>query len=249
MAETGEKTDFLLTSIVESGFIINSLKTVLERQKHDAFVKNIDNFVETQTKQIQWLCSEYYEEFLKSTAEIKHMRGESSTLKDKINDVTDDINSAGRIALEKGKELLKSRATAENMTQAIAMLYQCKNASALMTKVHKLLSQKKWYSALVAIEQLETELHKKTLQEHSFVKFLQKQVPEHKVYIRYSVSNEFNNWLSSCKRVNMEIGKMLIHITEKQMLARQQNKMSQDFLQEFDNSSISPMVKYEEGML
>lgn len=217
--------DFVLASLVESGFIIGSIKTVFERGKQQDFQQSLDKFNEKTRKEIQVLCSDHYEEFLKSVAQLKIVRVEASKLRDKINDVNDEVQSAGSLALAAGKELLNSRKKGEHIAACMNTLELCRNLASLSRKVTELITSAKYYPALVTLEQLEREIRKPFYSGFKFVDFVERTIPYQRSVIKTSVEAAFHEWLQQCKKNSQEIGKAMMQLTEqKMMLVRAKQK-------------------------
>lgn len=53
--------EFILSGLVESGFITGSIKTVYERGKQDDFLNSLQNFIVKKDEEIKALCSQHYD--------------------------------------------------------------------------------------------------------------------------------------------------------------------------------------------
>ncbi|KAG2383087.1 hypothetical protein C9374_004424 [Naegleria lovaniensis] len=200
--------DFILASLVESGFITGSIKTVYERGKEDSFYDSLDVFLEKQKSEIEHICSENYEEFLKSVSQLKSVRSDGKTLKKKIISLNEDVQKAGREALECGKQLVMYHNIADNIQSAVQMVDLCKHVSTLASKVYTQIQEQKYFSALKTLDNLEKSV--RTVHLFSFAQYLEKQIPIFRKKIKQNVERDFNQWLVNVKNKSQEIGRSMI---------------------------------------
>ncbi|KAF0984828.1 hypothetical protein FDP41_000727 [Naegleria fowleri] len=219
--------DFILASLVESGFITGSIKTVYERGKEDSFYNSLDVFLEKQKTEIEHICSENYEEFLKSVSQLKSVRSDGKTLKKKIISLNEDVQKAGREALECGKQLVMYHNIADNIQSAMQVVDLCKHVSTLASKVHTQIQEQKYFSALKTLDNLEKSV--RTVHLFSFAQYLEKQIPIFRKKIKQNVERDFNQWLVNVKNKSQEIGRSMI---EKQfkLMANNVNVKYNDFV-------------------
>ena len=210
--------DFLLASLMESGFIVGSIKTVFERGKQQSFQSSIDKFNERLRREIQAICGDNYEHFLRSVNQLKIVRTEAKVLNAKITEVNDEIQTAGKLALEKGKELLSYRRVSENISSCMKLMEQCRFASSLCKKVIDLKESKKFYAALVSLGQLEHELKSQRYADFEFVRFFERSIADQRMQIRILVETEFNDWLQQSKNTAQQIGMLMMNMTQNRML-------------------------------
>jgi hypothetical protein len=199
---TGE--DFILASLVESGFITGSIKTVFERGKQDSFQKNLDQFIERQKSEIQHLCNENYEEFLNSVSQLKVVRKDANNMKMKIIELDRKVQEAGKAALESGKKLLTYRTIGENVESAMELVDVCRYVASLSAKAHRQIQEKKFYGTLVTLDELERSIRR--VHGFQFAHFLEKMIPKFKLRIKTVVESEFNTWLSNSRNESQKIG-------------------------------------------
>jgi len=200
--------DFILASLVESGFITGSIKTVYERGKEETFYESLDTFLDKQRVEIENICSANYEEFLKSVSQLKSVRNDGKQLKKKIISLNDEVQKAGREALDCGKKLVEYRNIAENIHLAVQVIDLCKHVSSLSTKVHEQIQDKKYFSALKTLDSLEKSV--RTVHKFSFAQYLEKQIPIFKRKIKQNVERDFNQWLVNAKNRSQDIGRSMI---------------------------------------
>ncbi|EFC36637.1 exocyst complex family protein, subunit Sec15 [Naegleria gruberi] len=202
--------DFILASLVESGFITGSIKTVYERGKEDTFYESLDNFLDKQKTEIETICSSNYEEFLKSVSQLKSVRSDGKILKKKIIGLDEEVQKAGKEALECGKQLVLYRNIAENIHSALQVVDLCKHVSTLATKVHQQIQEEKYFSALKTLEHLEKSI--RTVHKFNFARFIEKQIPIFKRKIKQNVERDFNQWLVNVRNKSRDIGKSMIEM-------------------------------------
>ncbi|KAL0489713.1 hypothetical protein AKO1_011428 [Acrasis kona] len=204
----GGGDDFILASLVESGFITGSIKTVLERGKQDAFQDSLDRFLDKQRREIQTLCSDNYEEFLKSVSHLKKVRDDAQQLRKRIEDLNKQVQDAGRTALDRGKSLLTFRTIGDNVQSAMDTVEMCRYVSSLSAKANQQINDQKYYPALITLDELEKSL--RNVHRFEFAQFLDKHVPKFKQKIKACVERDFNDWLVDAKSKSQKIGELML---------------------------------------
>ncbi|KAL9641788.1 hypothetical protein ABK040_010476 [Willaertia magna] len=230
--------DFILASLVESGFITGSIKTVYERGKQESFYQNLENFLEKQKIQIETICSTNYEEFLKSVSQLKHVRNDAKLLKQKIISLNQQVQEAGEEALKCGKILLTYHYIQQNIYNALQLMENCKQVTNLTIKIHLLINDKKYFSALKTIDYLEKNL--RILSKFPFILFLEKQIPIFKKKIKNDVERDFNQWLVNVRNKSQLIGKEMIK-KQFNLMKRFNNLITLD---KFINYSASELLDF-----
>jgi hypothetical protein len=206
----GGGDDFILASLVESGFITGSIKTVFERGKQDTFQGNLDRFIDKQKHEIQSLCNDNYEEFLKSVTQLKIVRKDAATLRERVIELDKKVQEAGKNALDGGKKLLTYRTMGENIESAIEVVDMCRYVASLSAKAQRQIQEAKFYGALVTLDELEKSIRK--VHQFKFAQFLENMIPRFKNKIKMSVETDFNAWLVQAKNDSVKIGsKMMSH--------------------------------------
>jgi len=200
--------DFILASLVESGFITGTIKTVFERGKQESFHSNLDRFIDRQKTEIQHLCNENYEEFLKSVSQLKSVRSDANILRSKIVELDQKVQEAGKSALESGKKLLMLRTVGENIEGAMELMETCRYVSSLAAKSNRQIQDGKFYGALVTLDELEKLI--RSVHEFEFAQFMERLIPKFKLRIKSSVEKSFNVWLSHAKNHSQNIGQRMM---------------------------------------
>jgi hypothetical protein len=230
LAQTGGSgDDFLLASLVESGFITGSIKTVLERGKQNAFQESLDRFLEKQRQEIQTLCSDNYEEFLKSVSHLKKVRDDAQLLRKKVEDLNKQVQDAGKVALDRGKTLLTFRTIGENVQSASDTVEMCRYVSSLSAKANQQINEQKYYPALITLDELEKSI--RNVHRFEFAQFLEKHIPKFKTKIRQCVERDFNDWLVEAKTKSEQIGKLMLEWNEQQEKEPNPLRLNQQYQQ------------------
>jgi hypothetical protein len=236
---SGGGDDFLLASLVESGFITGSIKTVLERGKQDAFQESLDRFLEKQREEIQTLCSDNYEEFLKSVSHLKKVREDAKLLRERIEDLNKQVQDAGKLALEKGKTLLTFRTIGENVQSANDTIEMCRYVSSLSAKANQQINEQKYYPALITLDELEKSI--RNVHRFEFAQFLEKQIPKFKSKIKLCVERDFNLWLEDVRNKSEKIGNLML--LWNQQLEKSSNPLKLN--QQYQQYGFDPETKSE----
>eukprot|EP01080_Neovahlkampfia_damariscottae_P009940 gene9940-2261_t len=206
--------DFILSGLVEGGFITGSLKTVFERNKQDDFLITLKTFKEKKNEEIKVLCSDHYEEFLQSVSHLKEVTSEAVALRSKIEKVNDAITSAGNVALDRGRRTVTFYTVDNNIQSAITVVEKCQIIASLATKTNKQFEEEKYYPALKTLDQLEENL--KNINKYEFTTYFDQYIAIMKEKIKKNVVRQFNDWLVKMKDVhNSRIGILLLEKTQK----------------------------------
>ncbi|TPX68523.1 hypothetical protein SpCBS45565_g03037 [Spizellomyces sp. 'palustris'] len=196
------------------------IKQILQTGKEDVFADQLTGFIHRKEAEIEKMCVFHYQEFVQSVDQLLKVRQGTVTLKDKIKDLNEQMQSSGSKTIAKKKEIIESRQTLLNIELAVESLQSCLFVLDIANKVNASVESRKYYSALKMLEELQAT-HLRPVTQYSFAKHMQEYIPIMQENIREAVLEEMQEWLVNIRENTRGIGKLALeHIAAKQDKAK-----------------------------
>ncbi|GBC13539.2 exocyst complex subunit Sec15-like protein [Rhizophagus irregularis DAOM 181602=DAOM 197198] len=193
------------------------IKTIYDTDRQEAFLEQLAMFVRKKEGEIERMCNSNYQEFIQSVDQLLKVRQGTVNLKNKIIDLNYDVQKSGKKVASKKKELIQTRRIQKNIDEAVETLQLCLHVLDMANRVNHLVEERKYYSALRTLEELQTVHLRKAIQ-YEFAKHLQESIPVMQHDVKNAVTKEMKEWLFKVRQVSGEVGK----IAMEQMKLRQE---------------------------
>eukprot|EP00127_Corallochytrium_limacisporum_P004423 Clim_evm1s162 gene=Clim_evmTU1s162 len=201
-----ERAQLLLSDLVSSeGQFVPTLKAVYDNGKDEQFSRAIDDFVEKCNRDIKRLCGHNYSNMFESVDQLFELNKHVQALQDEVKALNVNLQESGSALLEAADELERKRYIVVNMARAVKGLTECIPVVQIYRKVLRQVSQKRFYSALIAIEALEVrELPK--LPDYSYVGIIRERLPHLRMRIKLEVRSDAQDWLEGSMKACRAVG-------------------------------------------
>ena len=130
------------------------IKNLDESHQQDEFLKQLREFVRKKDEEIEHVCNENHQDFVSAVDELLIVRSGTVNLKQRINELNQEIQSSGQALFSKKKDLIDKQRVVQNVDEAIETLQECQNVLEMTTLVEDLIAQQKFYSALRRLDEI-----------------------------------------------------------------------------------------------
>ncbi|CAG8470214.1 2035_t:CDS:2, partial [Scutellospora calospora] len=202
------------------------IKSIYDTGRQEAFLEQLSTFVRKKEGEIERMCNSNYQEFVHSVDQLLKVRQGTVNLKNKIIDLNYDVQKSGKKVAAKKKELVQTRKTQKNIDEAVETLQLCLHVLDMANRVNYLVEERKYYSALRTLEELQT-VHLRKVIQYEFAKHMHESIPVMQNSVKDAVTKEMKEWLFRVRQVTRQVGK----ISMEQMKIRQERwkaKVSQN---------------------
>jgi exocyst complex component 6 len=127
------------------------VKQVFQAARHDAFGDILSGFIGRKEGEIEKMCGLHYQEFVHSVDQLLKVRAGTGTIKDKIVNMNQNIQSFGSKLVEKQGELVDNRRKLLNVEVTLEAVQSCLFVLDIINRISIQIANKKYFSALRVI--------------------------------------------------------------------------------------------------
>ncbi|KAG9287563.1 hypothetical protein G9A89_019624 [Geosiphon pyriformis] len=183
------------------------IRSIYDNGRQEAFLEQLAVFVRKKEGEIERMCNSNYQEFVHSVDQLLKVRQGTVNLKNKIIDLNYDVQLSGKKLASKKKELIQTRRIQKNIDEAVETLQTCLYVLDLANRVNLLIDDKKYYSALKTLEEVQT-VHLRKVSQYEFARHMQESIPVIQNNIKDAVTREMKEWLFKVREVSEKVGKL-----------------------------------------
>ena len=193
------------------------IKNLDESHQQDEFLKQLREFVHKKDEEIEQVCNENHQEFVSAVDELLIVRSGTVNLKQRINELNQEIQASGQALFSKKKDLIDKQRTVQNVDEAIETLQEFQTVLDVTILVEELISQQKYYSALRRLDEI-ANIHLKPIMQHELAKLIRDNIPHMRERIRMEVLKQLKGWMLDVREKSAIVGRIALETME----ARQQ---------------------------
>ncbi|CAG8604575.1 6893_t:CDS:10 [Acaulospora morrowiae] len=193
------------------------IKSIYDTGRQEAFLEQLTSFVRKKEGEIERMCNSNYQEFVHSVDQLLKVRQGTVNLKNKIIDLNYDEQKSGKKVAAKKKELIQTRRTQKNIDEAVETLQLCLHVLDMANRVQNLVEERRYFSALRTLEELQT-VHLRKVIQYEFAKHMQESIPVMQNNVKNAVTKEMKEWLFLVQQDTRKVGR----IAMEQMKLRQE---------------------------
>lgn len=232
--ETNPHTQIIL-SPTDSEYLDNLIPLIKDASHYKrvpALQKTLKQCAEDREAEIEKMCNQNHQDFLKSVRNLQEVRRSTLSLTQDILQLNQSIQSSTEKLAGHKKALVDSRGVRQNIDEAAQALRDCLEVLRVANHVHELLAQKNHYGALRALDELQN-IHLKKVTEYKLADLIQTSVPATQKLIAEAVMNDLNTWLFRIRETSSVIGEIAFYHTgarrERQRARREQDPNLRDY--------------------
>jgi fatty acid-binding protein DegV len=104
--------------------------------------------VDSKDSEIERICSENYQDFISSVSTLFSVKAYTDKMKENIASLDSSVSQLGKGLVEKKRNLLQNKKTANNLDEAIDTIQACLRVLDVVNRVGEMIQQGKYWSAL-----------------------------------------------------------------------------------------------------
>jgi hypothetical protein len=193
----------------------STLKTFCRIQRQDALIDQLTVILHKKEQEIEKLCNSHYQEFIHSVDELLKVRSDAETVKQDLHQFDQNYQKTGQNLLALKQKLSAQRKAYINVETASNTLKACLFILELANKINFLIEQKKYYSALKTLEEMQNYHLNSSLSQFEFVKHVQECIPSVQNYVKSQVLAQLKEWFVTIREQSRIVGKIVMSETSK----------------------------------
>ncbi|KAJ3216527.1 hypothetical protein HDU67_009312 [Dinochytrium kinnereticum] len=171
-----------------------TIKTIFQSGKEAMFTEQLNQFISRKEGEIERMCNFHYQEFVQSVDQLLKVRLGTVHLKSKVVELNKEMQADGCKIIDKNVEL------------AFEALQVCLFVLDVSNKVSTQIDNRKYYSALRLLEDLET-VHLRHIAQYDFSVKMREFIPHQREQIRQAVCKEMTEWFVKVRENSRKLGK------------------------------------------
>ncbi|KAI5477595.1 exocyst complex component, sec15 subunit [Pseudohyphozyma bogoriensis] len=182
------------------------LLNIHRSRQQDAYLKQLQLFVQQKEEEIEAVCTRNYQDFVGSVSALLRVRQGTVSLKHRVVELNEEVQKSGGHVADKKKALLDARRVGQNIDEAIDTLQACLRVLDMDSRVTGLIENQKYFSALRQLEDLQTT-HLKPVLHYPFASLMLSSIPSSRTAIRESVTKSLKAWMYEARNASRAVGK------------------------------------------
>lgn len=194
-------------NIEQLGPVIKSLD---EARQQDEFMRLLRRFVHKKDEEIEQVCNENHQDFVSAVDELLIVRSGTVSLKHRLNELNQEIQAGGESLSLRKKALLEKQRVVQNIDEAVEVLQGCVQVLEMGALVDELIAQRKYYSALRRLDELE-HVQLKPLMHHEVAQRMLDSIPDTRERVRLEVTKQMKGWLYEVREKGGAVGRIALN--------------------------------------
>ncbi|KAA1138829.1 hypothetical protein PGTUg99_017684 [Puccinia graminis f. sp. tritici] len=208
-------------------------------KQQDAFLNHLNKFIIQKEAEIEAVSRGHYQDFLGSVDKLLSVRQGTISLKSHVVSLDASLQTSGTSLATVRSSLLDARKVSTNIQETIETLQSCLKVLDLSKKLSQQISERKFYSALRSLDELQFVHLKPLLGFAAFAGYLGEALPNEKIRIREEVTKQLNSWLYDARQQSQQLGRLALEALE---LRDRRWKARKDRLNSQDTASMALLV-------
>uniref|UniRef100_A0A6M2DPL4 Exocyst complex component n=1 Tax=Xenopsylla cheopis TaxID=163159 RepID=A0A6M2DPL4_XENCH len=192
-----------------------TFRSIYEGDGHQSLMEQLESRIKSHDKEIERMCSQYYQGFIESIRELLQVRTQSQRLNVEVVEIDADLQQIASGILEKGEALVKARTIEGNIASVIQSIEACLPVLETYSKLLKQVREKRYYPALKTLEQLEG-VHLPSVAQHKFCQQMKDSVPKLRESIKDTSMTDLKDFLENIRKFSPRIGEVAMRHTKEQ---------------------------------
>ncbi|KAL8706339.1 MAG: hypothetical protein Q9201_000593 [Fulgogasparrea decipioides] len=193
--------------------IIPAIKDAGISGKGQQLLQSLAQYTTGREAEIEGICSTNHQGFISSVNQLLKARERGVALTAEILGLNLSIQHSTETLAQQKKALVESRGVRHNINEANQALQDCLEVLRLANQVHELLAKKNYYSALRALDELQS-VHLQKITQYKIAEMIQKSVPLTKKLIADAVMDDLSTWLFRIRETSQFLGEVAFYHLE-----------------------------------
>ncbi|KAL8781688.1 MAG: hypothetical protein Q9194_000191 [Teloschistes cf. exilis] len=185
--------------------------------KSQRLLQSFDQYSADREAEIEAICNINHQGFVSSVNQLLKAHETSSALMTESFSLNQSIQSSTDTLARQKRDLVDSRGVRQNIDEATGALQDCLEVLRLANQVHDLLARKAYYSALRALDELQT-VHLQRITQYKLADMIRKSAPATKRLVADAVMADINTWLFRVRETSGFLGEVAFYHTEQRRM-------------------------------
>lgn len=190
-----------------------TFRQIYENKENVAFCKKLEDRIRHHDKDIEYLCSIYYQGFIESIRELLEVRSQAKKLNSEVCSVDNRLQAASENISKSGEQLIQARTVQNNIAVVISQLNLCLPVLKTFSKLQKQISEKRYYPALKTLGELEHNYLPHVANYRFFIQHLRDKIPVFREKIEKESMSDLKDFLENIRRFSPRIGEVAMKHT------------------------------------
>lgn len=207
-------------------------------------LNELQNFAAEKETEIERQCNANHQGFVDSVNQLLRIREGTVSLTNEVLELNQAIQTSTEKLVEQKKALVESRGVRQNIDEAKSALNDCLEVLRLANQVEDLLTQRKYYAALRALDELQN-VHLQAVTQYKLSEIIQKSVPVTQKKIAETVMTDLNTWLFRVREMSQYLGEVAFFHTNLRKDRLRERTQKNEYLANFKLNSAIELVADE----
>ncbi|KAH8830374.1 rsec15 [Flagelloscypha sp. PMI_526] len=185
------------------------IKQIHSNHTQDAYLRTLRALVDSKDSEIERICSENYQDFISSVSTLFSVKAYTDKMKENIASLDSSVSQLGKGLVEKKRNLLQNKKTANNLDEAIDTIQACLRVLDVVNRVGEMIQQGKYWSALRSLDEIQN-MPATSLSQTAFYQYLLSSLPSLRAQIKDAVSASMKQWLLEIRNVSGQVGQLAL---------------------------------------
>ncbi|CAD6498707.1 BgTH12-04368 [Blumeria graminis f. sp. triticale] len=231
--------------------LIPLLKDAILTNRTNGLLQNFSQYAAERDSDIENIGLTKHDEFLKSVNQLQNVRESTVALTTEILQLNQSIQESTEKLSEQKGALVDTTSIRQNIADASEALQGSLKILHAVNQSHELIRKKKYYGALKALDDLQTEhliptIQNKYATQYKLADVIQKSIPLYQKTISEAVMLDLNAWLYKIRETSQFLGEVAFYHTELRRTRQNERMNSNQYLRKFKLNSAIELV-YDES--
>lgn len=190
-----------------------TFRQIYENKENITFCKKLEDRIRHHDKDIENLCSIYYQGFIESIRDLLEVRSQAKKLNSEVSTIDNRLQTASENISKSGEQLIQARTVQNNIAVVISQLNLCLPVLKTFSKLQKQISEKRYYPALKTLEELEHSHLPHVANYRFFIQHLRDKIPVYREKIEKESMSDLKDFLENIRRFSPKIGEVAMKHT------------------------------------
>ncbi|CAK9299178.1 unnamed protein product [Gordionus sp. m RMFG-2023] len=183
-----------------------TFRNLFDHEAQKEFLESLQARIKSLDKDIERLCSHYYQGFTESIHELPHIRNDMTKLKNDIIQTNTDVQLPGKVLIKRLEDSAKYERISTNIEASVNQAKICVPVLTTYIKLQQQLKDKRYYAALKTLEILENNQFPK-IYNFELAKALKISVAEVRNNIKKASEGELKDFLEIIRQKSAILGR------------------------------------------
>ncbi|KAG8218663.1 exocyst complex subunit Sec15-like-domain-containing protein [Butyriboletus roseoflavus] len=220
------------------------IKQIHANRQQEVYLRNLQALIEAKDAEIEGICTENYQEFISSISTLFTIKSYTTSLRERIATLDENVGQLGKGLVEKKRTLLQSKKTASNLDEAIDTFQACLKLLDVIDRIGDMIKEGRFWSALRSLEDIQT-MPLTSLSQTPLYQHILSSLPSLRVQVQNAVTASMKQWLLEIRNVTATVGRSALETMNARTRKWRARREKDPMLRSSRVGSAVEMVTYE----